>query len=58
MNGKQLALKAKNDFKIPANFVFALKNNDIGYTITGRHPIRKYKIYQGGYTKIGYMDDN
>jgi len=49
----------KDNIRIPFNFMFAMKETgDIGYAMTGRLPIRKHKLAQGGYPKYGFMDEN
>jgi penicillin amidase len=31
---------------------------EIGYATTGKFPMRNYKVVQGSYTKLGFMDEN
>ncbi len=45
--------------RYPLNIVFALaKTGEIGYATCGKFPIRKHKVAQGAYTKLGFMDEN
>lgn len=35
-----------------------VSTGDIGYVTQGKFPVRKHKVGQGSYTKLGYLNEN
>lgn len=35
-----------------------VETGEIGYATCGKFPIRKHKVAQGAYTKLGFLDEN
>jgi hypothetical protein len=59
ITGMEFMERVRSNFRVPANVVFAIQESgEIGYVAQGLFPHRKYKVGQGSYTKLGWMDDN
>jgi hypothetical protein len=44
ITGENFVKRIQDNARMPFNFIFVAPNNDIGHTITGRHPIRKHNL--------------
>lgn len=58
-SAQEFAFEIQKQYKVVANLIFAMKETgEIGYVTQGLFPKRKYKVGQGSYTKLGYLNDN